>query len=146
MKRIKLAARNGQAWIRLRYFKRVNRWHEFGAQHGVFAQWVLLYGPLMAVAWVALFVATGLAGGAIADGSFGVALEIALGTKGPFASRADVAGVPLAVLSMLLMPALVGAIVAIVIAEQLRRLRPFDPVESHTEDSHLAGESHEPPP
>src|SRR5688572_7752636 len=60
--------------------------------------------------------------------SAGHALSIALGTEDPFASSgADVPSVPLAIVSWLLVPTLVGAAVALLVDEHLRAAAPFYP-------------------
>ena len=51
----------------------------------------------------------------------GKALEIAIGTISPFVTRADAVAVPLAMLSWLLIPALTGAIIAVIVDTELRR-------------------------
>jgi hypothetical protein len=113
------------AWVRL-----VNTWRVFGARHGAVAQWVLLYGSTLAATWMLLFVLTAAAGGDDGHSGAGLALEIALGSRSPFAARTEWAAVLLAVASTLIMPAAVGAAAALVVSGQVRRFRelPMDEI------------------
>jgi hypothetical protein len=70
---------------------------------------------------LALFAAT-----ALCARDAGKALDIAIGTLSPFASRADWSAVPLAILGWLLVPALAGAVVAVGLENALNKYQLSD--------------------
>jgi hypothetical protein len=84
--------------------------------------WVAVLLAVTLTIWGALFAAVTLFDDR--DGSAGHALSIAIGTEDPFESAgADGPAVVLATMSWLLVPAVIGAVVALVLAEELRRSR-----------------------
>jgi hypothetical protein len=70
---------------------------------------------------LALFAAT-----ALFARDAGKALEIAIGTLSPFASRADWPAVLLAIQGWLLVPALAGAVVALGLENALKKQQPSE--------------------
>ncbi|HWD44273.1 MAG TPA: hypothetical protein VHM23_11300 [Actinomycetota bacterium] len=87
------------------------RWRR--SQVGI-TRWLIDGGAALFLLDIALFLAT-----AAWARDAGKALEIAIGTVSPFVSPADVVAVPLALLSWLLIPALTGAIIAVVLETKL---------------------------
>jgi uncharacterized membrane protein len=84
--------------------------------------WITVLLTVALVVWGGLFLAVALLDHR--PGGAGHALSIAIGTQDPFDSvGADVPAVALAVLSWLLIPAVIGAVVALVLDEQLLRSR-----------------------
>lgn len=84
--------------------------------------WITVLLSAALVVWGGLFLA--VAAFDHRPGGAGHALSIAIGIQDPFDSvGADVPAVALAVLSWLLIPAVIGAVVALVLDEQLLRSR-----------------------
>jgi hypothetical protein len=94
------------------------RWQK--SQVGI-TRWLVDGGAVLFLVDIALFLAT-----AAWARDAGKALEIAIGTISPFVSPADVVAVPLAMLSWLLIPALTGAIIAVVLETGLKRYNPTE--------------------
>jgi len=90
-----------------------NRWRK--SQVGI-ARWLADRGLILFLFDIVLYLAT-----AVWARDAGKALEIAIGTISPFVTRADAVAVPLAMLSWLLIPALTGAIIAVIVDTELRR-------------------------
>ena len=90
-----------------------SRWRR--SQLGI-SRWLAGPGAVLFLADLALFLAT-----AVWARDAGAAMEIAIGTLSPFGTRADVVAVPLALLSWLLIPALTGAIIAVLVDTELKR-------------------------
>ena len=80
------------------------------------SRWLLDRGAVLFLADLVLFLAT-----AAWARDAGAALEIAIGTLSPFRTRADLVAVPLALLSWLLIPALTGAVIAVLVDTELKR-------------------------
>jgi hypothetical protein len=89
------------------------RWYR--SQSGL-SRWLIRRGAILLLTELMLFATT-----ALFAGDAGKALEIAIGTLSPFASRADWLAVPLAVLGWLLIPALAGAVVAVALENALKQ-------------------------
>ncbi len=86
--------------------------------------WAQRLGLAVAGIWLALLIVTAACDDV--SGSWGHALSIALGTVDPFSAKgADVPAVALAVVSWLLVPAIVGTVAALLTERALRQSRPL---------------------
>jgi hypothetical protein len=83
-----------------------------------FKRWLFTWGISLLVLELVLFALT-----ALLNGDAGEALDVVLGTKSPFETKADVVAVVLAILNVLLVPAIVGALAALVVEGQLSDMR-----------------------
>jgi hypothetical protein len=85
-------------------------------------RWLYFWGiPLVAVA-LGLFVATGLDAHVAHVSDWRTAVDVALGEQDPFAVHTGFA-VALAIASVFVVPAVIGVAAALVVEEQLRRMR-----------------------
>src|SRR6266705_498101 len=85
------------------------------------AHWLKRWGTALAVLELGFGTATAAIGG-----DPGAALKIALGESSMFSTRADVAAVPLALVSWLLVPAVVGAVIAYLVEKAIKPLTAED--------------------
>jgi hypothetical protein len=85
-------------------------------------RWLIFWGTPFVVIEVGLFVVTGLDAHARHTSGWRSAVEVTVATKDPFTVHTGFA-VALAIASVFVVPAIIGVAAAVVVAEQLRRMR-----------------------
>jgi hypothetical protein len=97
-------------------------------------RWLYFWGIPLVGLWVLLFILTGLEAHAARTSGWRSAVDVAVTTTDPFTVH-TVFAVALAISSVFIVPAVIGVAAAVVVEEQLRRMRrPAAEIEAEVAD------------